>query len=248
MILVEGLTKLYGGFVAVHELSFAVQAGEVLGLVGPNGAGKTTTLRCLAGIIPPTRGRLDIAGHDLGRDPLGAKRQLALFTDEPRLFDYLTVEQHLAFTARIYQVPGWEATARTLLDELELSDKRQALPGELSRGMKQKLVIACGLLHAPKVIYFDEPLTGLDPIGIRRMKDSILKRARDGAAVIISSHLLHLVEEICSHILILKNGRKITFGTIEEITRQFSAQAGEANLEEVFFRATGAEDQNSQPR
>src|SRR6266481_4784585 len=238
MIQVEGLTKLYGEFVAVNELSFAVKPGQVVGLVGPNGAGKTTTLRCLSGIIPPTRGRIAICGADLASDPISAKRQLAFFNDEPRLFDYLTVHQHLVFTARIYQVANFEPLANTLLQELEIADKRDALPGELSRGMKQKLAIACGLLHSPKVIYFDEPLTGLDPIGIRRMKDSILQRARDGAAIIISSHLLHLVQEICSHILILKQGRKIIDGTIEDITHQFSEQAGDANLEEVFFRAT----------
>jgi ABC-2 type transport system ATP-binding protein len=242
MIQVKALTKLYGDFVAVNELDFEVQPGEVMGLVGPNGAGKTTTLRCLSGIIPPTRGGIHICGHDLAQAPIAAKQQLAFFTDEPRLFDYLTVQQHLAFTARIYQVPGYEAVAAQLLAELELAGKKNALPGELSRGMKQKLAIACGLLHAPRVIYFDEPLTGLDPLGIRRMKDSILKRARDGAAIIISSHLLHLVEEICSHILILKEGRKIIHGTLADITRQFSAQAGDASLEEVFFRATsGAE-------
>jgi ABC-2 type transport system ATP-binding protein len=238
MIQVEGLTKLYGEFVAVNELSFAVQPGQVLGLVGPNGAGKTTTLRCLSGIIPPTRGRVAICGADLAIDPISAKRQLAFFNDEPRLFDYLTVYQHLVFTARIYQVANFEPLADSLLQELEIADKRDALPGELSRGMKQKLAIACGLLHSPRVIYFDEPLTGLDPIGIRRMKDSILRRARDGAAIIISSHLLHLVEEICSHILILKNGRKIIDGTMQEIRSRFSQQTGDANLEEVFFRAT----------
>jgi ABC-2 type transport system ATP-binding protein len=132
-----------------------------------------------------------------------------------------------------------------LLTELELAGKKNAVPGELSRGMKQKLAIACGLLHAPRVIYFDEPLTGLDPIGIRRMKDSILKRARDGAAIIISSHLLHLVEEICSHILILKDGRKIIHGTLAEISQKFSAEAGDASLEEVFFRATSDAEQGS---
>jgi ABC-2 type transport system ATP-binding protein len=241
MIEVNGLTKLYGEFVAVKELSFRVQPGEVMGLVGPNGAGKTTTLRSLAGIIPPTHGTIRVCGHDLATDPLRAKKELAFFTDEPRLFDYLTVQQHLAFTARIYQVRDYELAAAALLEELELSSKRDALPGELSRGMKQKLVIACGLLHSPKVIYFDEPLTGLDPLGIRRMKDSILKRAKDGAAIIISSHLLHLVEEICSHILILKNGRKVIDGTLEEITRRFSEQPGDANLEEIFFRATSEE-------
>ena len=132
------------------------------------------------------------------------------------------MEQHLAFTARIYQVRDYEPVAAQLLEELEIAGKKNALPGELSRGMKQKLAIACGLLHAPKVIYFDEPLTGLDPIGIRRMKDSILKRAREGAAIIISSHLLHLVEEICSHILILKDGRKIIHGTLARDHRRSS--------------------------
>ncbi len=242
MIEVDQLTKLYGEFVAVSDLSFRIQPGEVLGLVGPNGAGKTTTLRCLSGIIPPTKGAIRVCGHDLAQEPIPAKRQLAFFTDEPRLFDYLTVEQHLAFVARIYQVAHHQPVAHQLLAELELADKRHSLPGELSRGMKQKLAIACGLLHSPRVIYFDEPLTGLDPLGIRRMKDSILKRAREGAAIIISSHLLHLVQEICSHILILKNGRKVIDGTIQEITERFSAQPGDANLEEVFFRATGADE------
>ena len=242
MIEVQSLTKLYGEFVAVSDLSFSVQPGEVLGLVGPNGAGKTTTLRCLSGIIPATRGVIRVCNYDVATQPILAKKQLALFTDEPRLFEYLTVEQHLAFTARIYQVPQYEPKAQVLLEELELDAKRNCLPAELSRGMKQKLVIACGLLHDPKVIYFDEPLTGLDPIGIRRMKDSILKRAREGAAIMISSHLLPLVEEICSHILILKNGRKVSFGTIQEIARQYSEQGVDANLEDVFFRATGEPD------
>jgi ABC-2 type transport system ATP-binding protein len=195
-------------------------------------------MRCLSGIIPATRGIVRVCRFDINREPIEAKKRLALFTDEPRLFDYLTVEQHLAFTARIYHVGDYGPKAQSLLEELELTAKRNCLPGELSRGMKQKLVIACGLLHEPQVIYFDEPLTGLDPIGIRRMKDSILKRARDGAAIIISSHLLHLVQEICSHILILKNGRRVSFGTMKEIARQYSDEAGDANLEEVFFRAT----------
>jgi ABC-2 type transport system ATP-binding protein len=238
MIQVEGLTKLYGDFVAVNELSFAVKPGEVMGLVGPNGAGKTTSLRCLAGIIPPTRGAIHICDYNLGANPVAAKRLLAFFTDEPRLFDYLTVRQHLAFTARIYQVRDYEPLAAELLAEMELTEKAESLPAELSRGMKQKLAIACGLLHSPKVLYFDEPLTGLDPIGIRRMKDSILKRARDGAAIIVSSHLLHVVQEICSHILILKKGLKIFDGTLDEIRHKFSEQTGAADLETAFFKAT----------
>ena len=237
MIAVEGLTKLYDEFVAVRDLSFTVEPGEVMGLVGPNGAGKTTSLRCLSGIIPPTRGAIRVCGHDLVKAPIAAKRELAFFADEPRLFDHLTVREHLVFTARIYQVADYEATARQLLEELEIADKQDQVPGELSRGMKQKLAIACGLLHAPKVIYFDEPLTGLDPIGIRRMKDSIVRRARDGAAIIISSHLLHLVEEIATHILILKRGQIVIHGTLPEIRQKF-AEADGSSLEDVFLRAT----------
>jgi ABC-2 type transport system ATP-binding protein len=239
LIEVTGLTKLYGDFPAVTDLSFNVRAGEVIGLVGPNGAGKTTTLRCLAGIIPATRGSVRICGHAIEKDPIEAKRRLAFFSDEPRLFDYLTVSQHLTFTARIYNVVDYEEIARALLEELEIADKADKLPGELSRGMKQKLAIACGFLHSPQVIFFDEPLTGLDPLGIRRMKDSILARAGAGAAILISSHLLHLLEEICSHVLILKGGRKIIDGTMEEVRGKFSEAAGGGNLEEAFFRATG---------
>lgn len=238
MIEVIGLTKLYDQFVAVHELSLVVQPGEVLGLVGPNGAGKTTTLRCLAGIIPPSRGTIRVGGADMLASPVAAKQQLAFLSDEPRLFEYLTVRQHLEFVARIYQVADAARLGPELLAELELSDKLESLPNELSRGMKQKLAIACGLLHTPSVIILDEPLTGLDPLGIRRMKDSIVKRARAGAAVIISSHLLHLVEEMCSHLLILKGGRKVAGGPLEEIRRQFFEPGAAGRLEDIFLRAT----------
>jgi len=242
MIEITGLTKLFGRVTAVHELSFAVHPGEVLGLVGPNGAGKTTTLRALAGIIPPSSGQVRIAGHDLLKDPLGAKRALAFFPDEPRLFEYMTVRQHLAFIARVYGVADHEATIQPLLQELEIADRIDSLPGELSRGMKQKVAIACGMLHAPQVMIFDEPLTGLDPLGIRRMKDSILRRARAGAAIVLSSHLLHLLEEVCSHVLILKRGEKIADGTLAEVNARFSGGSQDVSLEEVFIRATGGSE------
>lgn len=238
MIEVSDLTKRYGSFTAVHQLSFAVRPGEVLGLVGPNGAGKTSTLRCLAGIIPASAGTIRIAGHDLAAEPIAAKRALAFFPDEPRLFDYLTVRQHLKFVARIYGVRDHEILAQPLLEEFEIADKADQLPGELSRGMKQKLAIACGLLHGPQVMFFDEPLTGLDPLGIRRMKNSIMQRARAGATIVLSSHLLHLLEEVCTHVLIVKQGGKIADGTLAEVAARFSPGEGRVNLEEVFIRAT----------
>jgi ABC-2 type transport system ATP-binding protein len=237
MIEVQGLTKNYGDFPAVRGLSFAVQPGDVMGLVGPNGAGKTTTLRCCTGVIPPTSGTVRIAGVDLAGDPVGAKRQLAFFPDEPRLFDYLTVWQHLVFVARLYGVADYAVRALPLLAELEMADKRDALPGELSRGMKQKLAIACGLLHGPRVIFFDEPLTGLDPAGIRRMKDTMRRLAREGAAVILSSHLLSMLEEVCTHVLILQQGAKVADGSLAEVRRRFTEHP-DASLEDVFFKAT----------
>jgi ABC-2 type transport system ATP-binding protein len=245
MIKVESLVKAYGDVIAVDGLSFHVAAGEILGLVGPNGAGKTTTLRCLAGILPPTSGRLELAGFDLEAAPVEAKRRLAFMPDEPRLFEYLTVADHLTLAARLYQVPDAAAKARALLEELELTGRERALPAELSRGMKQKLVIACGLLHEPRVLVFDEPLTGIDPIGIRRMKQTILARAKGGAAVIVSSHLLHLVEEICDRVLILHRGRSILVGSLDEV--RVAAGGGDVSLEDVFFRITEAAGPPSAP-
>ena len=247
MIEVQGLTKRYGRLVAVDDLSFTVRPGEVMGLVGPNGAGKTTTLRCLSGILPPTGGAVRLGGHDLASAPLAAKQELAYFPDEPRLFEYLSVRQHLTFIARLYHVRDAGPKAQALLADFELLEKAGKLPGELSRGMKQKLAIACGLLHAPRVILFDEPLTGLDPHGIRRMKDTILRLAREGAAMVISSHLLHLVEEICSHLLILKQGRMVAHGTLEDVRRRFAESTPDASLEEVFFRATDGQASGTPP-
>ena len=241
MIEVEGLCKQYDRLAAVRDLSFSVRPGEIMGLVGPNGAGKTTTLRCVTGIIPATSGTVRVNGVDLSEDPAGAKRQLAFMPDEPRLFEHLTVMQHLNFVARLYGVADYATRALPILEELEMADKQDLLPGELSRGMKQKLVIACGLLHQPKVVIFDEPLTGLDPGGIRRMKQVMKRLAADGASVILSSHMLGLIQEVCTHLLILKNGRKVAGGTVAEIHARYLGDGG-GNLEDVFFRATGDVD------
>ena len=239
MIEVTSLTKTYGDFVAVRDFSLSVPGGRILGLVGPNGAGKTTTLRALAGIHPPTEGRISIGGFDLVNDPVEAKRHLAFFPDEPRLFDYLTVEEHLQFTAGLYRVAEWKAAMKPLLDEFELTEKRKSLPSELSRGMKQKLMIACGFLHQPEALIFDEPLTGLDPLGIRRMKESIVRRAKAGAAVILSSHLLHLVEELCDTIAVIQNGRRVAYGTVDELKWQIAQGRTDVSLEDAFLQITG---------
>ncbi len=237
MIQVDSLVKVYRDVTAVDGLSFAVAPGEVLGLVGPNGAGKTTTLRCLAGILPPTSGRLRIAGFDLETEPVAAKRRLAFMPDEPRLFEYLTVADHLALSARLYQVTDAALKTRALLDELELSGRERAFPSELSRGMKQKLMVAMALLHRPEAILLDEPLTGLDPVAMRRMKDRIRDTASRGVAVVLSSHMLHLVEELCQRITVIVRGRKVLDGTLEEIRAALPDLAGDAGLEAIFMKA-----------
>lgn len=237
MIQVIDYHKTYRELTAVAGLSFEVPGGAVLGLVGPNGAGKTTTLRALAGIIPPTRGHLIVAGHDVVADPVGAKRQLAYVPDDPKLFDTLTVWEHLEFVAAAYRVENFEPRATEYLELFELTEKRDTITQELSRGMRQKVAIACAYLHEPRAILFDEPLTGLDPHGIRTLKQSIHDKARAGAAVIVSSHLLSLVEDLCTDLLIVQKGRALFCGSVESARARFGSLGQDASLEEVFFRA-----------
>jgi ABC-2 type transport system ATP-binding protein len=238
MITIAHLTKTYGDFKAVDDLSFEVQPGEIVGLIGPNGAGKTSTLRCIVGIQAPSAGAIAVDGHDVVRDPIAAKQKLAFMADEPQLFEYLTVTEHLRLVARLYQVRDVDTRAKALIGELQLTGKENALPSELSRGMKQKVAIACGLLHDPAALLFDEPLTGLDPLGIRHMKETIVSRGKSGAAVIVSSHLLHLVEEICTRIVIINRGVKLADGTLAELRSQ---SAAESTLEQIFLQVTARE-------
>jgi ABC-2 type transport system ATP-binding protein len=231
--------KTYRDAVAVAGLTFDVQPGQIMGLLGPNGAGKTTTMRAIAGVIPPTQGQLVVAGFDVVANPVAAKRQLAYVPDDPKLFDALTVWEHMQFAAAAYRVVDFEPKATALLEQFELTDKRNALAQELSRGMRQKVAICAAYLHDPKAILFDEPLTGLDPHGIRQMKASIRERAASGAAVIISSHLLGLVEDLCTHLLIVHRGRLIYFGLASD-ARSIIGSDADASLEEVFFKATAS--------
>ncbi|MEE2636556.1 MAG: ABC transporter ATP-binding protein [Acidobacteriota bacterium] len=239
MIEIRELVKIYDSFRAVDGLSLKVDAGQILGLVGPNGAGKTTTLRCLAGIIPPTAGDIIIAGYDLKDHPVEARRRLAFVPDEPHLFDHLTAIDHLTLFSRLYGVSDGTARSEELLVQAGLGDQRLSFPGELSRGMKQKLVVACALLHHPEALVLDEPLTGLDPAAMRRMKHTIRETASGGTAVIVSSHMLHLVEEICDRVLIVGRGRVVLAGTLDEIRTQIPDADADADLETLFLKATG---------
>ena len=237
-IVVEDYTKIYDRVAAVSGLSFRVEPGEILGLVGPNGAGKTTTMRALAGIITPTSGRLAIAGYDLKADPVRAKQALAYVPDDPHLFENLTIWEHFQFIASAYRLRDWASTGEAILARFQLVEKRDEPCSDLSRGMRQKVAIGCGYLHNPAVIMLDEPLTGLDPRGIRTMQDSIRDHAARGAAVMISSHLLSLVEDLCTSVLLLVRGQKVIHGDLAELRSGPTGDGRAESLEDLFFRLT----------
>jgi len=238
LIHVENLHKAYDRTIAVEGLSFDVSAGQILGLVGPNGAGKTTTMRAVSGILPFARGRIEVVGHDVERETIQVKRRSAYLPDEPQLFPDLSVEQHLAFIASVYDVPKAESKARKLLQDFNLASQCKTLAGNLSRGMRQKLAICCAYLYEPAALLFDEPLTGLDPHGIRTFKQSLLQRAEAGAAIVVSSHLLAMVEDVCTEVLILADGRQKFWGSIAQLRSRFGGKEPDVSLESVFFKAT----------
>ena len=240
MIEVDDLHKAFADQIAVRGVSFRVEPGQLLGIIGPNGAGKTTTMRILAGIIPASRGRLSIAGFDIDSAAIAAKSRLAFVPDDPPLFNDLTVQEHLSFYASVYQVKDAHSKGVGLLNQFELTSKLRTPASDLSRGMRQKLAICCAYLHDPQAILFDEPLTGLDPQGIRIFKRSLRERAAQGAAVMVSSHLLAMVEDLCTHLLILAGGVQRFFGPIEELRTSFDHVDAATSLENIFFAATSA--------
>jgi ABC-2 type transport system ATP-binding protein len=237
VIEVENFTKQYGQFAVVTDLSFAVCPGEIVGLVGANGAGKTTTLRAITGILRPSAGTIRVGGHDIERAPVEAKRAFAYIPDTVHPYDVLTVTEHLHFVALAYRISNAERKYAALLEELELADKKDEMASSLSRGMLQKLSLACAFLREPQVIILDEPLTGLDPRGIRNIKESIRRRAACGTAFLLSSHLLVLVEALCDQVMILHRGKKMAYGSLEEIRHRGTLHK-DASLEEVFFAVT----------
>ena len=240
MIEVVDFRKEYASVVAADGISFTLPSGTIGALIGPNGAGKTTTMRALCGILRPTSGKLTVAGFDVQLEPLKVKQRIAYVPDDPPLFETLTVWEHLQFIATAYAIGDFKSAAESLLKQLNLDTKRDAQASELSRGMRQKVAIACAYLHSPQVLFFDEPLTGLDPAAIRLLKRTMVERVEQGATVLVSSHLLALVEDICGHLVILRQGKCLFSGSLAEARDNFGETS---SLEEVFFRVTGESEQ-----
>lgn len=228
---------MYKKVTAVDDLSFTVHKGEIFGLVGPNGAGKTTTLKCICGVALPTDGLILIDSYNLLEDEQKAKRLLAFVPETPNPYEILTVAEHMKFISLLYSVKDPDPKIEELLKKFELYEKKNDLVNSLSKGMKQKLTICCALLHDPKILLLDEPLIGIDPRGSRTLKDILIQKAEQGNSIIISSHMLYLVEELCHRILIIDHGKKIAEGSLEDIRKKALASS-DASLEDVFLKIT----------
>jgi ABC-2 type transport system ATP-binding protein len=241
MIRLEGLTKRYGKFTAVHPLDLHVPRGQMFGFLGPNGAGKTTTIRMLAGVLRPTAGRVLIDGHDVAAAPAKAKRLLGYIPDRPFLYEKLTGREFLRFVSGLWGQDGTAAARRgeELLDLFELTDWKDTLIESYSHGMRQKLLISSALIHGPRLIVVDEPMVGLDPKAARMIKDLLRTFVKEGGTIFLSTHTLEVAEVLCDRIAIIQDGRIRADGTIDELRAE--AEAGAAGLEEVFLKLTGGE-------
>jgi ABC-2 type transport system ATP-binding protein len=239
MIKLENLTKLYGSFVAVDDLSLEVRGGELFGFLGPNGAGKTTTLRMIAGILRPSGGRVLIEDDDVHADPIAAKQRLGFIPDRPFVYDKLTGAEFLRFVAGLYGQDGdlVERRIAELLEVFELTSWRDELVEAYSHGMRQKLIISSALIHRPACIVVDEPMVGLDPKAARLLKDIFRQFVSRGGTVLMSTHTLEVAEAMCDRVAIIQHGQIVAHGTVPELRRQLSA--GDASLEELFLKLTG---------
>jgi ABC-2 type transport system ATP-binding protein len=235
---VQNLKKSYGAKLAVDNMAFEVRHGELYALLGPNGAGKTTTLRMIAGLLAADAGDIRVFDVDARADPIAAKRLIAWLPDEPLLYDKLTAWEYLEFVAGLWGVEAKAAArqAEELLKLLGLWDNRNDRCESFSRGMKQKAVLAGALIHDPKLLMLDEPLTGLDAAASRLVKDLIRQKVERGAAVILTTHILEVAERMADRIGIIKDGRLLVEGRLDELQTR-AGQAGQS-LEDVFLSLT----------
>ena len=236
---IEGLVKSFAGVVAVDKLDLVIPQGEFHALLGPNGAGKTTTLRIVAGLLRADGGRVSVLGHDVATDAMAAKRLLAFLPDDPLVYGKLDALEYLEFVAGLWSLDATTAAARAeeLLRWLELWPKAKQRAEGYSRGMRQKLALAGALIHEPRVLILDEPLTGLDAAAARQVKDLLLARVKSGCTVILTTHILEMAERLAERISIIQRGRIVAQGSLDELRAQAHGGGG-GTLEDVFLQLT----------
>ena len=240
MIDVRGLTRSYGAKLAVDNLSLQAAPGEIVGFLGPNGAGKSTTVKVITGLIRPDSGTVTVCGFDVVREPLEVKKRLGYVPETAAIYDSLSALEYLELVACLHHLDPEPARVRRreLLDLFGLSAQAGQRLSEFSKGMRQKVVLAAALIHRPDVLVLDEPLDGLDASTAMVVKELLKKLADQGKTILFSSHILEVVERMCTRIVIINHGRVVTSGTAADIR----AAAGAATLEEAFSRLTGVRD------
>lgn len=237
MIEIEHLTRTFGTLTAVRDLCLTVPRGEIFCFLGPNGAGKTTTIKILCGLLRPTAGTVRVAGVDLRADPVAARKMTGYIPDQPYLYERLSVREYADFVADLFLLPAAERDARRqqYFDLFGLAEHEAALIKDLSHGMRQRLCYAATLLHSPKVLFVDEPFTGLDPHSIRTIRSTLREKARAGMTVFLTTHILALAADWADRVGILRQGQLVACDRVEELTRQHAA---DGTLEEVYLKLT----------
>ena len=236
MISTKNLTKYFGSFCAVDNLTIHVQPGELYCFLGPNGAGKTTTIKMLANLMHPTEGSIKIADRDFKTNAMAAKARLGYIPDMPYLYERLTAAEFMDFVGDLYRIEDSKKAGKTeeYLDLFGLQDYRNSLIKDFSHGMRQRLIYAATFLHEPSVLLIDEPLIALDPYTIRMIKNLLISKAREGMAIFVTTHILALAQDISDRIGIINNGRLIAEGTYNELLEAY----GGSNLEDIFINIT----------
>jgi ABC-2 type transport system ATP-binding protein len=247
MISLRNVTKSYGSFTAVNDLSLEIPPGGIFAFLGVNGAGKTTTIRMMTGILRPTSGSIYIGGYDMSRDPVAAKSIIGYIPDRPHLYPKLTGREFLYFICDLYRVAGATAEKRIdeVLEEYSLTPWQDELIESYSHGMKQRLATCAALVHDPRVLIVDEPMVGLDPHGARNLKEALRRYAQSGITVFLSTHSLNVAEELADHLAIIHKGSLLTTGTLDDI-RALTGKRDEG-LEPMFIELTSASSSSTQP-
>jgi len=241
-IILESVSKRFGDVWAVRDLNLRIKYGRVYGLLGPNGSGKSTTMKMILGLVKPDSGEILVDGIDVSKNPVEVRRMIGYVPETPRLYDYLTGIEYLDFIGEAYGMSPEERKRRIeeFLEAFELKGRENELISGYSRGMKQKIALIAALIHRPKILILDEPLSGLDPRSARIVKDLLNKLKEEGVAVILSTHILEIADALCDEIAIMYEGRKLAEGRPKEL-REMAGMPG-STLEEVFLKLTGTED------
>src|SRR5882724_3379531 len=249
------LVRQFGDFLAVDHINLEVNRGSFFGFLGPNGAGKSTTIKMLTGLLAPTSGKLRVLGLDISEKPMDVKRRIGVVPEDLNLFERLTGAEMLTFTGRMYGLRSEEIAQRSkeLLELMELQDEPKKLIIEYSHGMKKKLSLACALIHRPEILFLDEPFEGIDAIASRTLKDLLQKLTARGLTVFLTSHVLEIVERLCTDIAIIREGRLLAAGSLDELRKGIRLEddgqqaglvgqhAGPISLEEYFIHIVGGE-------